>query len=275
MHTLSRKTLLLSSVLILGSCTGAWATAQAEQSTLDTRQETQIWTTYLLSPYLRANDLKVSVHNGKATLSGYVNETVSKELANEIALGVPGITEVSNQIEVQTDYTAPKVGLERGYGEIIDDANITTGIKSKLLWSKYPNTASTAVETNGGKVILRGTTDSAATKNLATRLAINSRGVVAVDNQLVIDPNPKQDATKKTADQDAGQNISDGWITTKVKSTFLYSNSVSMFDIAVSTNKGVVTLAGKLTSGAERELAIELAQNVKGVKSVKATGLTL
>jgi hyperosmotically inducible periplasmic protein len=275
MHNFSRKTLLLSSVLALGSCSGAWATAQSEQSILDTRQETQIWTTYQLSPYLRANDLKVSVHGGKATISGYVDETVSKELANEIALGVPGITDVSNQIEVQTEPTAPKSGAERRYGDKIDDANITTSIKSKLLWSKYPNSATTAIETNSGKVILRGTTDSTEDKTLATRLATNSRGVVAVDNQLVIEPSPKQDAAKNATNTGTEQEISDSWITAKVKSTFLYSNSISMFDIAVTTEKGVVTLVGKLDSGAERKLAIELAQNVKGVKSVKATDLAI
>ncbi|MBU2114035.1 MAG: hypothetical protein KKE94_09730 [Gammaproteobacteria bacterium] len=30
------------------------------------RQEAQIWTTYALSPYLRANNLSVSVQDGKA-----------------------------------------------------------------------------------------------------------------------------------------------------------------------------------------------------------------
>jgi osmotically-inducible protein OsmY len=68
--------------------------------------------------------------------------------------------------------------------------------------------------------------------------------------------------------------VSDAWITTKVKSTFLYSSNVAGSDITVTTAGGVVTLTGKVDSGAERALAIELAQNVKGVKSVRATGLT-
>jgi len=71
----------------------------------------------------------------------------------------------------------------------------------------------------------------------------------------------------------AGSDLSDSWITTKVKSTFLYSSNVSGSDIAVSTNNGVVVLTGKVKSGAERALAIELAQNVRGVKSVNAKGL--
>ena len=72
-----------------------------------------------------------------------------------------------------------------------------------------------------------------------------------------------------------GTDISDGWITTKVKSTYMYSNNVNGSDIAVSTNAGIVTLTGKMDSGAERALAIELARNVRGVKSVDSSLLTM
>jgi osmotically-inducible protein OsmY len=55
----------------------------------------------------------------------------------------------------------------------------------------------------------------------------------------------------------------------------MYSSNVNGSDIAVSTNAGVVTLSGRMESGAERALAIELAGNVKGVKSVNSRSLTL
>ncbi len=54
----------------------------------------------------------------------------------------------------------------------------------------------------------------------------------------------------------------------------LYSSNVKGSDVEVSTKGGVVTLSGKLGSGAERALAIELADNVRGVKSVNAETLT-
>ena len=69
--------------------------------------------------------------------------------------------------------------------------------------------------------------------------------------------------------------MSDGWITTKVTSTYMYSSNVDGSDISVNTDKGVVMLTGKVDSGAERTLAIELAQNVRGVKSVQSKALTL
>ncbi|NCL83730.1 BON domain-containing protein, partial [Citrobacter braakii] len=44
-------------------------------------------------------------------------------------------------------------------------------------------------------------------------------------------------------------------------------------DIKVETNKGVVSLSGNVKSDAERDLAIETAKGIKGVKAVSADGL--
>ena len=92
MHKQFSKSILASAIAlaILGTSAAAGA-ATMSQDVIDARQETQIWTTYALSPYLRANDLKVSVDSGKATLTGNVEEGVNKDLAKQIALGVEGI----------------------------------------------------------------------------------------------------------------------------------------------------------------------------------------
>lgn len=79
----------------------------------------------------------------------------------------------------------------------------------------------------------------------------------------------------KAATQEAGHDMSDGWITTKVKSTFMNFTDVDGSDISVNTDKGIVALSGKVDNGTERALAIELAQNVRGVKSVNSKALTL
>jgi hyperosmotically inducible protein len=275
MYTQSRKLLLASAIaLALGATSAAAGTETASQEITEARQETQIWTTYALSPYLRANDLKVSVDDGKATLTGTVEESVSKDLAKQIALGVDGIKNVDNQIVVQADYTPPVRSSERSYGEVIDDATITAAVKSKLAWSKHTDSLTTNVETKQGKVKLTGATDSAAAKDLAGKLAMDTRGVVSVDNQLVVGAKPSVASTAKSSTDEAGQDMADGWITTKVKSTFMFSNNVDGSDISVNTHKGIVTLSGKVDSGAERALAIELAQNVRGVKSVSSKNLT-
>jgi osmotically-inducible protein OsmY len=276
MYTQCRRLVLASGLaLTIVTLSGAAAAQTVSQDVTDARQETQIWTTYALSPYLRANDLKVSVHNGKATLTGKVEEDVNKDLAKQIALGVDGIKEVDNQIVVQSDYTPPAQSSARSYGEVIDDATITAAVKSKLLWSKNTDGLAADVATKSGKVTLQGTADSAAARNLASRLAMDTRGVVSVDNQLVVKgAKPTIAESAKSSAHEAGQEIADSWITTKVKSTFMYSRSVDGSNISVSTSHGIVTLSGKVSSGAERALAVELAKNVRGVKSVNAKDLT-
>lgn len=265
-----RNALLVSAVAVaLAGASGAFAAARPSQEVIEARQESQIWTTYALSPYLRANDLKVSVHDGKATLTGNVAESVNKDLAKQIALGVDGIKSVDNNIEIQSDYKTPAQSAERGYGEKVDDATITSTVKSKLLWSRYADGLTADVDTRRGKVNLSGTATSKEAKDFAGRLAMNTRGVHAVNNELVVQ------AAKPAVAQTEEQHISDGWITTKVKSTFMYSSNVNGSDIDVSTNGGIVTLTGKVDSGAERALAIELARNVRGVKSVESKALAL
>lgn len=70
------------------------------QDVADARQETQVWKAYALNQHLSANNLEVSVLNGKVTLSGEVESTANKTLAKVIALRVNGILAVDNQIVV-------------------------------------------------------------------------------------------------------------------------------------------------------------------------------
>ena len=270
-----RKLLIATGIaLSIAAMSTSAIAGNISQEITDARQEAQIWTTYSLSPYLRASDLNVTVHEGKATLTGKVNEEVNKDLAKQIALGVNGIKQVDNQIVVLADYE-PVLDTIRSYGQVVDDATITAAVKSKLVWSKHTDGQTATVETNVGKVTLTGTAQSAKAKEAAERLALNTPGVVAVSNQLVVSSAaPTLTDKAKSSTAQASREISDSWITAKVKSTLLYSSNVKGSDVEVSTKGGVVTLSGKLGSGAERALAIELADNVRGVKSVNAETLT-
>ena len=236
------------------------------------RQEAQIWTTYALNPYLSATDLNVSVQQGVVTLSGNVADDVHKELAGAIAAGVRGIKDVENNIIVDEEYKKP-VQSSRGYADVVSDATITAAVKSKLLWSKHTDGMDTKVITKDGKVELSGIVATKQAKQQAEKLAKNTDGVRSVDNRLQI--NDKIAFVNGDREQGAsnGNVISDSWITTKVKSMFLYSSNVAGTDISVNTSKGIVTLAGKVDSGAEQALAIELAQNIRGVKSVSSKQL--
>ncbi|WEN16832.1 BON domain-containing protein [Rhodanobacter sp. AS-Z3] len=80
---------------------------------------------------------------------------------------------------------------------------------------------------------------------------------------------------KATDNQTVPDKAADAWITTKVKAEFGTTKGVSATDISVSTNDGVVTLSGTVSSAAEKASAEDVAKGVKGVKRVDASGLTV
>lgn len=69
--------------------------------------------------------------------------------------------------------------------------------------------------------------------------------------------------------------VSDTWITSKVKASFLADGDISGMNIKVETNHGVVSLSGKAKTLGERDLAVQKAREIKGVKSVAAEGLQI
>lgn len=253
------------------------------------RQEATIATTFRLNPYLRASDIQVTVENGKATLTGEVHEDIHSELAYEIARGTNGIDEVDNQLIVTADGDPEedRPGRLQQYAEVVDDATLVATVKSKLLWSRHAEGLDTNVEAHRGAVTLSGTAGSEEARELAAELAANTRGVSSVDNQITIEADTRNDVAVTDADaadsrnesadteeRSFGQDIADTWITTKVKSTYMMSRNVSGSDISVTTENGVVRLSGKVRSGPEHDLAIELAGNIRGVTSVDASQLT-
>ena len=96
-------------------------------------------------------------------------------------------------------------------------------------------------------------------------------GACAIVVRMSVPRHPLQASARAS---EAGDGIADSWITTKVKSTLLYSRNVGGTGIDVSTDNGIVTLSGKVHDGAERALAVKLAENVRGVRSVQSKALT-
>ncbi|WP_411360193.1 BON domain-containing protein [Pseudidiomarina sp. YC-516-91] len=279
MFTLNAKILVAVAVAVaLGmSSVNAATKTEIQEAVQNARHETQIATTYALSRYLRGHDLSVTVVDGRALLSGYVAESVERDLAAAIASGVEGVTSVDNRIVVDSNYAMDKAPSSPRYADVVSDAEINAAIKSKLIWSKHADGMDLTVATTSGEVVLTGNVASQKMKQLTEKLARDTQGVRSVENQLVVSETAingekyGSPASKPKAEE--GTVMADSWITTKVKSSLLYSRNVSGFDIGVNTEKGIVTLDGRVSSGAEKALAIELAEHVRGVKKVNANKL--
>ena len=73
----------------------------------------------------------------------------------------------------------------------------------------------------------------------------------------------------ENAKESAGEYISDTWITTKVKKALVEDKLVKASEVNVETLKGVVLLAGLVSSEVAMNEAVHVASSVTGVTSVK------
>lgn len=79
-------------------------------------------------------------------------------------------------------------GHNRGAGEVIDDAAITTKVKAELLAAKDINSLDIKAETFGGIVQLSGFVDSQFQITRAGQIASSVSGVKSVKNDLIHKP---------------------------------------------------------------------------------------
>ncbi|WP_296221623.1 BON domain-containing protein [Pseudomonas sp. UBA2684] len=276
MHQLKTLALATATASLIGLTPLA---AYAEQGDLssqlsEARQEGSIWTAFALNRHLNPFSIDVDVENGSAILTGSVETEVERELAEQVALGIEGVKKVDNQLQVDPKIE-PKVSSEASLAQRFDDATLAATVKSKLLWNSNTEGLDIKVRTESGVVSLSGNAQTPAAKELAGRLAANTDGVREVHNLLSVSSADSTAVQAQNAANDAGAAISDAWITSKVKSSFLYSRNLDGLNISVATKEGLVNLSGTVLSNAEKQLAIETARNIRGVRGVDADALRI
>ena len=278
-RTIRKLTMATGIAIALGAATVSVADdmklpiTTSEQIT-DARRESQISTAFSVNPHLSAFDLSVTVAGNRAVLAGTVEDSVARELAGQIALGVDGIKRIDNHIAIDPNYTraASNTG-NQSFGDKVADANITASVKSKLLWNALTEGLDIHVDTNQGKVTLTGTVYTSADRSLAARIAADTEGVIGVDNTIAVSQQTDAHSQLKSTERRSANDMTDTWITTKVKSSLMLTRSVQSFDIQVTTVHGVVTLNGIVDTATERTLATQVTQDIRGVKKVETGGL--
>jgi len=82
-------------------------------------------------------------------------------------------------------------------------------------------------------------------------------------------------SSTSSSNETVSDKTGDTWITTKVKSELASAKNVKSTDISVTTTEGVVALSGTVASTKQKNHVIHITKQVKGVKSVDASGLTV
>ncbi len=102
-------------------------------------------------------------------------EQKAREVGNDARTGL-------DKAKVATENAAAKMG------DKIDDAVITTSVKTELAKDASLSALKINVDTVNGRVALKGQAPSNEAREHATTLAQNVKGVVSVDNQLTVEP---------------------------------------------------------------------------------------
>ena len=134
------------------------------------------------------------------------------------------------------------------------DSSIESSAKKSYVFKTYLKADDIKVQSKDGAVTLTGTVAEESHKSLAQETVAGIPGVKSVDNKLVVKSTPPAE-------------LSDAWLTAKVKTMFLFHRNVSAMT-EVDTKNGIVTLQGKADSTAQMDLTTEYAKDVEGVKGV-------
>lgn len=110
----------------------------------------------------------------------------AKEVGAEASKGMAQAKEAMTA-SAQEAKDAAKVTGEK-INDKVSDAVITTTVKAELAKDKDLSALKISVATDSGRVALRGTAPSKPARDHASALAMGVKGVVNVDNQLIVEP---------------------------------------------------------------------------------------
>ncbi|MCX7614088.1 MAG: BON domain-containing protein [Caldimicrobium sp.] len=154
-------------------------------------------------------------------------------------------------------YGGYKVATDpRSTGTQIDDALITTKVKTRLIEDPITKARKIDVDTVNGVVTLTGLVDSEEEIHRAVAIAQSVPGVKKVVNNL------------RVGKRGIKSYLTDKEITAKVKAKFIADPELKALSIDVDTLRGVVTITGVVTKEEHRRRAVDLAKSVEGVKEV-------
>jgi len=228
-------------------------------SEIDDRIESSARETYVFKTYLKDDAIALQAKDGKVTLTGTVVDPSHRSLAGDTVAGLPGVTAVDNQLTENGQAPAAK-----------SDAWLIAKVKTTLLFHANVNASATEVAVTNGVVTLRGPAASLAQKDLTAEYARDVDGVTDVVNEMTVaEGAATTERSTMPRKMDAmGQKIDDASITALVKTTLFYHRSTSGLNTTVKTKDGVVALAGKAGTAAEKDLAGKYAADVHGVRQV-------
>ena len=251
---------LLVIASLLSSPVGQVVTG-VEDSTITARIESL----YLLDQHLNPLNINTTTRDGNVMISGSVNDTVQRELAEDLALGVRGVRFVDNQLVVISTVIGEKE--QRSWTQRVQDRAVTAAVRSRMLGSGEFKGLKIGITTVNNVVTLFGVVPTDAHVESMIGIAANTKGVDEVVNQLTV--RTKDDAYD--AVRGTGQQISDEWLESRVSTAIMLNRHLKLRELDIEVDDGICMLSGTVDSEEKRILAEEVAKNIQGISEVRNT----
>lgn len=152
--------------------------------------------------------------------------------------------------------TATVVTDRRAAGTIVNDEVLEKRLKYDISQALGEQNYHIDVLSYEGKVLLIGEVASLNLKNHAGNIATNSQGVITVVNELAV-MQPSSMTTR----------LSDSLLATKIRTNIIATEAISLNQMKVSVQRGIVYLMGIVTAERARK-TVETVRKVSGVQKV-------
>jgi hyperosmotically inducible periplasmic protein len=164
------------------------------------------------------------------------------------------------------------VGTKLGeVGETVSEkfraTKVKGAVKAALELNRNVNAYSIAVDAkDDGTVVLGGEVPTEDVRATAARVAASVPDVTRVENQIHVNPGV---AAPSGEGRSMGENFDDHALEAKVKMAYSLSRDMKGSDVTVSAFRREVSLGGTVNSDAQRQLAVQIAQQTPQVLAVK------
>lgn len=242
---MGRVTKRMLSGVVFGALIAAVAAlpVQAEQPG-DMWITTKVKMQLLMDDTVDGLDIHVDTVDGGVTLHGKVASEAAKKHAAGRAREVEGVGDVRNLLAVVPEAARDEV-------EVSDD-KLEKRVSTVLERDKALEDSDITIESvHDGVVLLSGDAKTLSAHRRALEDARSVDGVRQVASQIrspdeLSDEELWQEGGSRSAAQGMGGEVSDLWITTKVKTQLMTESGLSPLAINVDTHRGVVTLFGSV-----------------------------
>ena len=149
--------------------------------------------------------------------------------------------------------------------DLVQDARLEGSLQTALALNPMLNPFSIKVEVDGQRAQLSGEVENDVERQLAEHVALATRGIEQVDNQLRVNAELVERPLELRA---YAQRLEDATLAAVIRARLLWSRSTEKAPIEVQSSDGVVTLRGKVDSAEAKELAGVVARTTDGVHLV-------